>query len=463
MQVFSQRLTLCFRVGLLVACLDLFSSPVFARELLTFDGTVGGEQLTVLAKSKVETWQPQDSVTAKGPAPAGRAVRLSGEKGSGFVAKSKSLSEVDWRKSGTLAFWVHRSADEVKEHPTVSLDVQLIEEDRQAHFWRKLDLNHTGWKLIEMPLDWFRWSNSRIPRWDKVRSLAFLLRESSTLTFDTVWTESTETARGDFPSAELVAPIAFPKDDNAEKLRSLETRDVQLLTNAKSLDMEQLAGHLASVAKEIRREMPFLPEPDRGAVLVVFQTRDEYRQFVPRFARQLNSESNSPESAGYTVEGVSTSSWDAQYGTLRPVYTHEFVHGYLCRTLRLASHGDWLHEGLASRFQLKLHPQADFNEFIKNALKNPKAHDPLRDLCDGHRIVGNRYWQAATLCQMLLTDERYRAGWPILLERLREARSNDLGPHLEPVWQTDFDKLTIDWRAFSLREFGLRDVKKPDE
>lgn len=443
-------------MALIVTYLSLTVSSAFARELLTFDGTSGGEQLTVLARSKLEFWQPEKADSEKGPAPSGRALRLSGGPGCGLVIKSKRLGEVDWRKSGTLAFWLHRSADEVKEHPTVSFDVHLIEEDRKAYFWRKLEANHSGWKKIEMPLDWFRWSNSRIPRWDKVQSLAFLLRDSATLTIDTVWTEPTETVRGDFPSADSVAAVAFPKDDSAPKSRSLETRDVQLLTNAKSLDLEQLAGHLASVAKEIRREMPFLPELDRGSLLVIFQTRDEYRQFVPRYAKQLNSEANLPESAGFTVEGVSTSSWDEQYGTLRPVYTHEFVHGYLCRTLRLASHGDWLHEGLASRFQLKLHPQANLNEIIRAGMKSPKSHDPLRDLCDGHRIASNRYWQASTICQMLMTDERYRASFPILLERLRDSKSNDLGPHLEPVWQTDFDKLTDDWQAFCEREFGKR-------
>jgi hypothetical protein len=220
------------------------------------------------------------------------------------------------------------------------------------------------------------------------------------------------------------------------------------------LDLERLAGHLASVAKEIRREMPYLPEPVRGPVFTIFQTREEYRQFAPRFARRLNCEVNLPETAGFTVEGLCTSSWDAQYGTLRPVYTHEFVHGYLARTLPLATHEDWLHEGLASRIQLKIHPQTNLSEMVRDGLSTPRLHAPLRQLCDGRRIATNRYWQAATICQMLMTDERYRAGFPVLLERLRDSKNNDLGPHLEPVWQTDFDRLSSDWRAFCEREFG---------
>ena len=453
MKEFVQRIFLSVQIFVVAVFLGLLSSQAFARELLTFDGAAGGERLTLLAKSKLQLWQPEVAATEIGPSPAGQALRISGEAGGGFVTRSKGLDEVDWRKSVTLAFWVYRSAEEVQARPTLVVDVHLLEEDHKAYFWRKLEVSHSGWKKIEMPLDWFRWSHSRIPRWHKVRSLAFLLRDSSALTIDTVWTEPTETARGDFPTADLVAAIAFPKKENA-KLRSLETRDVQLLTNAASLDLELLAGHLASVTKLIRREMPFLPEPERGPVLVVFQTRDEYRQFAPRYARKLNCDVNPPESAGFTVEGVSTSSWDDHFGTLRPVYTHEFVHGYLARTLPLATHDDWLHEGLASCFQLKMHPQANLPELVREGLSTTDRHDPLKQLCDGQRIPSNRYWQAATLCQMLMTEDRYRAGFPNLLERMRDLTSNDLGPHLEPVWRTDFDKLTADWKTYCEREYG---------
>ena len=224
-------------------------APAFARELLTFDGTAGGEQLSGLAKSKLELWQPEKVDSESGPVPAGRALRLTGEIGGGCFAVSKAFGNVEWRKSETLAFWVHRSVEEAKTHPSVVVEVHLLEEDRKASFWRRLDVSHSGWKKFELPLDWFRWSNSRIPRWDKVRSLAFLLRESATLTIDTVWTESTDTVRSDFPSGDLVAAIAFPKDENATKPRSLETRDVQLLTNSKALGLEKHARHLASVAK----------------------------------------------------------------------------------------------------------------------------------------------------------------------------------------------------------------------
>jgi hypothetical protein len=443
-----------------IACAALVFHSVWrsasARELLTFDGAAGGEQLSVLSKSTLQTWRPEATPEAEGPVPTGRAVRLSGPKGGGFISKSTALSELDWRKTRTLLFWVHRSDAEAQTNPTVSLDVLLLDDDRKTWFWRKVDLSHSGWKKLELPLAWFRWSEGRIPRWDQVRRIAFLLRTPAELTIDTVWAEPAETSRGDFPAADLIAPIAFPPSDKPDKpqVRMLETRDVQLLTSVPELDLERLAGHLASVAQQVRRELPFLPELDRGPLLVIFPTREEYRQFVPRYVKQLNSVAELPGSAGLTIEGLSTSSWDAQFGTLRPVYTHEYVHGFLCHTLRLPSQGDWLHEGLASHFQLTFHPQDNFSELVQAGLKHPKWHDPLKDLCSGKRIADSRYWQAATLCRMLLTEERFRDGLPKLIDRLHESKTTDLSPHLEAVWKTDFDQLTDAWRAFCGREYG---------
>src|SRR5439155_18020131 len=151
-------------------------------------------------------------------------------------------------------------------------------------------------------------------------------------------------------------------------IRTLETRDVQLLTNAKSLELECLAAQCGLVAKQMRSELLFLTEPARGPLLIVFQNAAEYRRFVRRHARRLNVPLEPPESTGFTLQGVSSSSWDEEYGSLRPVFVHEFVHGYLCRASRFPCHGEWLHEGLATYFQLKFHPQANLHEVVAKGI-----------------------------------------------------------------------------------------------
>ena len=416
-------------------------SPTLARELLTFEGSV---QVSVRARSQVDFWKPEGSVTDSGPKPEGRAVRLRGETGGGFAVNATTIA-ADWRQIESIGLWLHRSADEAKEHPTVELVLRLSEEDQKGSFWRRIEVSHVGWQKLVLPLEWFVWSDGRMPRWEKVKFVGVQLRDPGVVTLDTVWAEPSAQPRDEFAATESLVKLAFPRLDPSS-IRTLETRDVQLVTNAKSLELERLATHLGTVAKRLHRELPFLKEPSRGALLFVFQERAEYQRFAPRIARQLNSRLEPPEAGGYTLQGISSSWWDEKQGSLRPVYTHEFVHGYLSRTLPLSTTGDWLQEGLAAHIQLEFHPQENLSQLVGEGLKS--SSNPLAELCSGRPINTSRYWQAATLWRMFLSEPRYQSKLKELVERLASANSTDLGPHLEPLWETDFDKLTADWRAF---------------
>lgn len=436
---------------IVVALVAALSSvpPALAKEVLTFEGTV---QVSVRARSQLDFWKPDGSFADSGPKPEGRAVRVRGEADGGFAVNATSLA-TDWRQVESIGLWLHRSADEAKAHPTVELALRLSEEDQRASFWRRIEVSHVGWQKLVLPLEWFVWSEGRMPRWEKVKLVGIQLRDPGTVTLDTVWTEPSAQPRDEFPATESLVKLAFPKLDSAN-IRTLETRDVQLVTNAKSLELERLATHLGTVAQRLRRELPFLAEPSRGALLFVFQERAEYRRFAPRVARQLNSHLDPPEASGYTLQGISSSWWDEKQGSLRPVYTHEFVHGYLSRTLPLSIASDWVQEGLAAHIQLEFHPQENLSQLVREGLKSTST--PLAALCNGRPIDTSRYWQAAMLWRMFLTEPRYQSKLKELLDRLAAANSTDLGPHLEPLWGTDFDKLTADWRAFCERTFPSR-------
>lgn len=421
-------------------------SPALARELLTFEGSV---QASVRAKSQLDFWKPEGSIADSGPKPEGRAVRLRGETGGGFAVNATSIA-ADWRQVESIGLWLHRSAEEAKEHPTVELTLRLSEEDQKASFWRRIEVSHVGWQKLVLPLEWFVWSEGRMPHWDKVRLVGVQLRDPGTVTLDTVWTEPSAQPRDEFLATESLTKLAFPKLDSSN-IRTFETRDVQLVTNAKSLELERLATHLSTVAQRLHHELPFLSDPSRGAVLFVFQERVEYQRFAPRIARQLNSRLDPPEAGGYTLQGISSSWWDEKQGSLRPVYTHEFVHSYLSRTLPLSTTGDWLQEGLAAHIQLEFHPQENLNQLVRDGLKSSST--PFAELCSGRPINTSRYWQAATLWRMFLGEPNYQSKLKELLERLAAANSTDLGPHLEPLWGTNFDKLTADWRAFCEQQF----------
>lgn len=429
-------------------------SPALTRERLTFEGMA---QVSVQARSQLDFWTPKDAVINDAPKPDGRAVRLRGESGGGFSVNATTLAN-DWRQIESIGLWLHRSAEEAKEHPTVELVLRLSEEDQKASFWRRLEVSHVGWEKLVLPLEWFVWSDGRMPRWENVRRVGVELRDPGTITLDTIWAEPSAQPRDEFPATERLVKLAFPQIESS-KLRTLETRDVQIVTNAKSLDLEQLGTHFGIVAKRLHRELPFLAEPSRGAVLFVFQERSDFQRFGLRHARQLNAQLEPTTAAGFTLQGISSSWWDEKRGSQRPVYTHEFVHGYLARTLPLSSTGDWLQEGLAAYVQLEFHPEENLTQLIRDGLKSSKT--PLAELCDGRRISTSRYLQAATLWKMLLSEERYRSKLKELIDRLAAANSTNLGPHLKPLWETDFDKLTADWRAFCEQTYKLHDSAQP--
>ena len=148
------------------------------------------------------------------------------------------------------------------------------------------------------------------------------------------------------------------------------------------------------------------------------------------------------------MHGISASSWDDKLRTLRPVYTHEFVHGQLSRGIRLPSRGDWLHEGLASRYQLQFYPQQGFAAIVKAGASDDGLHLPLDKLCSGASIPTDRYWQAATVVEMMLTHDKYRPQIARLFGEFQKVGSTNLAGHLKPVLNTDWDGLTADWKAY---------------
>lgn len=439
--------------GILLAA-SLATPVAFGQQRLTFEGNF---QVSLRPRSQLDFWRPGVDVTDASPKPEGRAVRLRGEAGGGFAVNATSIA-ADWRQVESIGLWLYRSTDEAKEHPTVEVVLRLSEEDQKASFWRRIEVSHVGWQKLVLPLNWFVWSDGRMPHWEKVKFVGLQLLDPGAVTLDTVWAEPSLQPRDEFPATEDLVKLAFPKLEPSN-IRTLETRDVQLVTNSKSLELEQLATHLRTVARRLHRELPFLAEPARGAVLFIFQERPEYQRFAPQVARQFNLRLDPPEASGYTLQGISSSWWDEKQGSLRPVYTHEFVHGYLARTLPFPTTSDWLQEGLAAHIQLEFHPQDNLNQLVREGLKSSAT--PLAELCNGRPISTSRYWQAATLWKMFLSESRYQSKLKELVDRLAAANSTDLGPHLEPLWGMNFDKLTADWRAFCERQFKSRDPAQP--
>jgi hypothetical protein len=152
------------------------------------------------------------------------------------------------------------------------------------------------------------------------------------------------------------------------------------------------------------------------------------------------------------VQGVATSFWDPRQGTLRPVFTHEFMHALLSATLHLDNTSEWLQEGLAAHYQLRFHPQDNIRAVVTNSLDAADA-DTLAKVCSGARIPLDQYWVAATLCRMVLEDPALAAKLPAVVAAVQKSGSTAIGPLL-PVLGLSREELDAKWRAFCRRHYG---------
>ncbi len=405
-----------------------------------------------IAASRVAVPEVPAEIDA-GPAGMGLAVNADG--GGLFLRAGKGPE--DWTQCDGVSFWVHRSANEAKRRAKSAMEVQIYEKDGGARFWRKVELDHTGWKQVDVPLKWFRWSSGRVPRWERADRMGLWFRDDTEVVIDTIVVAGGQggengAARPAELSVDDIRKIAFPSTP-ADDVTVVANADVRLLTDAPDLDAKRLAAHLSDVADQVRKDLS-LERPSIRPVLVVFATDDAYRAFPPRLAEQLNAASGVPTSSGYTLHGISTSSWSARWGTLRPVYTHEYVHGLIARSIGVANSGEWFQEGLASYYQVRFHPQESLGKIVRTGISQPTRHLPLPELCNGKPISGNRYWQALSLIGLLIQSEEHAPHLPKLLAAIGRSGATDLAPHLPTIFKTDWQQLTADWKQHCRETYG---------
>lgn len=378
-------------------------------------------------------------------APGGRAVHVvTAGKAAMFT---RGVTDITWSAVRSVAVWIHRDPG-AAAGPSDTLEIQLHEPDRKTRFWRKQVIDHTGWKRFDLPLPWMRWSDGRIPRWEKVEKLVFWFRDDADLWIDAV---SVETGTGpDAPGARLtlddLAAVVFPGRPPAEILRFV-TPEVQILAGANPAELEEVGRHLVEVARRVASDWgPLLRRDDPGR-LVILGDEQEYRTAVVRLAEQLSSHVEEPRSDGFTMQGIALVSWDFGHGVIRPTFTHEMVHSLAESRLELPNLREWLHEGLASFYQLEYHPQENFGRIVGQGLERADLRLPLSRLTDGEPIPLKRYWQALTLLELLRESPVYAPRFPALLGAFREKGSTRLTPHLDLIG-TDAARLEADWSAW---------------
>ena len=380
---------------------------------------------------------------AAGKHAAGQALRIRAGGPGGVYTKAAGVPG-DWSGFSHVSFRVcpvSASGDD-----PVVMELQVLEGDGRTRFWRKIELAKPGWQSVEVRLAAMRWGAGRVPQWDAVSRLGFYLRSKGEVWIDDVAVLPAGQRAAEWSPKELTE-LAFGAD-GAAKAKQACNDDLLLMSDAADLDADKLAAHLTKVAQAVYADFPQAKARRGPAMLLVFADHKSYQDFTLRLAGELASEAAPPKSDGYTLQGIATSYYSEQAGTLRPTYTHEYVHALLGRALRLQNSGEWLQEGLAVRYQLRFHPQANVGEIIRQGLDDANYRLPLATLCNGKPIPMNRYWQAMSVADMLLGHERYAKRVPALVEAIVKAGSTDLGPHLQPVLEGDWPALEADWRTW---------------
>jgi len=387
------------------------------------------------------------------PADNGVHVETSGSAG---MVSSQGELPTDWRRFRSLSFWVYRDPVVAREQPTSTFEVRLSDSDNRVAFWRRVEVSHEGWKRIELPLRWMRWGEGRIPRWSDVARLGFWFRDPADL-----WIDSIAVTPGKDAEAAEIGPkdlfdLAFPGADPA-RIVVVQTGDYLVLTNARDVEPYRLGQHLDEVVAAVRRDLPFLDRHAERAKMLIFATRREFQEFTPRFAEKLGGVAPPPAADGFTTQAIATSFWDPEFGTMRPVFTHEFVHSLVAQGTRLPNSQEWFHEGYATLVQRRFHPQVNLPDLVRQGLADPTLRLPLARLCDGKMIPLNAYWQAMTVVEMLLANPKYSKHVPELIKLFAEKGSTDLGPHLTELLGSDWLQLTDDWITHCQRTYAVEE------
>lgn len=416
-------------------------SPAAAESWFDFDRTGLAADWNQPSGNAKLSWE---KVPAGESGPTGQSLRIQGP-ARGFVSTRQNRLPAGLAAQEAVVMRVRGYGGDTP----VIVEIQFLEADGISKFWRKVEIGGGPWREVRLPLRYFRTAGTRLPQWERVRCFAFFLRTAADFSVDDIRLVSRPGVTAHLSVADL-SETAF---GDAPGVRRQSGTNGVVLTDCAELDLGVLTHRLQALAGELQAAFPFFQPPATPPALIVFAGEESYRDFPLRLASRLDSQAARAGSGGYTLMGIATSHWDPRKGAGRPVFYHEFVHAWLEKAGRFDCDGGWLQEGIANYYQLKLFPQADFSEIVRNGLTKENFRMPLRELCNGRRIPGNRYWQALTVVDWLFYHPPRNQKTRALLEAFQERNSTDLNGFLETVLESNWEALEQEWQTFCRQRY----------
>jgi hypothetical protein len=444
--------TACWPIGALAQAQDesaLAPWLDFEQPGLSKDWVASGK-VTLARKPLIAPLEEEAKPDGKEIEPSGFGLSISAAEPGGAYTRP-GVVPPDLAESADCELWVYRSPDEAKARPMAAIEIQFLEGDGKTRFWRKADLSHEGWKRLELPLRWFHRGDGRIPSWASVERFGVRLRTAGEIQIDAVAFRKRPGQTAELSHDDIIETAFGSAEDGDVRVKSVD--GIVMMSDAEALDLGRLAERMQKLRKALNDDFKFV-EQSGEAPLLVFASEKEYREFPVRLAERLNAQAAPSRSGGFTVLGIATSFYDPAQGDGRPVFLHECVHAILTDWLQMGNKGEWLHEGLAARYQLRFHPQADIPKIVAEGLADPAKRADLATLTSGEPIPMNRYWQAATFVDMLFTDPKYSPRLAKLIGAIQKAGDTNLDPHVGPILETDWPKLTADWQSHCETSFA---------
>jgi hypothetical protein len=311
-----------------------------------------------------------------------------------------------------------------------------------------VEFERPGWREVDLPLDSFR-TGGGVPAWEEVDRLGFLFRTGGTLELDGI-----ELRRGRAPDAAYLSTSELVREafGGGRPARVLRRGPFVVSTDEPRLDGAKLLDALEAMYGRTRADLPGLPAPSHPAPLLIFAADRNYREFWPRFARRFGGEAAAPGSGGFTALGVASASAAADPAAIRPVFVHEASHALAGPMLGLDNRGEWLLEGLATRYQLAFSGQ-DIGPIARAGLADARGRATFEDLLDGEPIPEARYWQAALVIDWMLADPGRRERFLAALGAMRRRGSTDLRPLARSHFGVALADLESSWLAWARGRF----------
>ena len=328
--------------------------------------------------------------------------------------------------------------EEATRDQPVAFEFQCFSQERRAALWRKFTISDDGWQVVELPMEFFRYTAGASLGWPEVSRFGFHFRQRCSVMIDGIELVASSDDANPYLTPSEIAGLAFGEQ------HSQHTNDrFAVLTNEKRVNGPNVLKELDRLFELIYADFPRLPKPLRRVPVLVFSKEDEYRKFWTRFGNQFASHVPAVRSDGYSLLGVAGTYHSEEYGSIRPVLLHEACHAILEPSLGLSNSSEWLHEGLANYYQLNWTKQ-DLVQLTRKRI-DQGTFTPLRQLTNGERIRLHDYAFATLFVKWLIEDEARREQLFRCLSEMRQRNSTALEPICEKQFGKSVNELELEW------------------